>query len=222
MSKLLRTFGLAGLLALAPFMPFTSAQAESVTTTCAGSCDTQLTMEQLLAKARHDVASMNNLGGRYEDGRGVPVDYAKAMFWYQKAYKAGNATAATNIGMLYGQGLGVEQDYPAAMKWIQIAWKMSHLDDTGDGKAAAGTAANNIGFMYQKGWGVKQDFAKAAEWYNKGMDRGYSVAFNNAAVLIWNHGNQDGKNAAIVLWQQAARMGYPNAQQELRNRGQGW
>jgi TPR repeat protein len=154
MSKLLRTFGFACLVALAPFMPFTPAHADNVVMNSAGS-DDQLTVEQLLAKARHDVTSMNNVGFYYANGKGVPVDYAKAMLWYQKAYKAGNLMAANNIGALYEHGTGVKQDYQAAMKWYQTAWKMSYLDDTSDGKSAAGSAANNTGVMYYKGDGVK-------------------------------------------------------------------
>jgi TPR repeat protein len=216
MSKLLRTFSLAGLVALAPFMPFSTAQAENVVNSCPGNCDDQLSIEQLLKKARHDVVSMSNVGMRYRHGQGVPVDYAKAMYWYQKAYKAGN------IGVLYQNGLGVKQDYQAAMKWYQTAWQMSHLDDTTEGKNAAGSAASNIGFLYIKGRGVKEDMNKAYEWYQKGMERGNSVAFTNTAVLFWEHGNQEQKNQAIGLWQEAARMGEPNAQNELRQRGKGW
>jgi TPR repeat protein len=216
MPKLLRAFGLAGLVALAPLTPFSTAQAENVLTSCSGNCDNQLSIEQLLEKARHDVASMNNVGSRYQDGQGVPVDYAKAMYWYQKAYKAGN------IGYLYQHGLGVKQDYQATLKWYQTAWQMVHLDDSRDGKNAAGSAATNIGFLYDTGRGVKQDLNKAYEWYQKGMERGNSAAFVNTAVLFWKYGNQEQKNQAIGLWQEAARMGNAGAQDQLRQFGKGW
>lgn len=222
MSKLLRAFSLASLLALTPFLPLGTAQAGENVVVFNGGSDGQLSMEQVLEKARHDVSSMSNVGSRYRFGEGVPVNYAKAMYWYQKAYKAGNAMAASNIGSLYNDGLGVKQDYPSALKWYQTAWKMSHLDDTADGKGAAGSAASNIGFLYDTGRGVKRDLNKAYEWYQQGMDRGNSIAFNNAAFLLWNHGNQEQKNAAIGLWQQAARMGEPNARDMLRDLGKGW
>lgn len=222
MSKLLHAFSLASVLALASFLPLGTAQAENVVKICPGNCGDQLSMEQLLDEARYDAGAMNNVGLRYRHGQGVSVDYAKAMYWYQKAYKAGNASAAGNIGMLYQNGLGVKQDFPAAMTWHQTAWKMSHRDDNSDAKSAAGSAASNIGFLYDNGRGVKQDLGKAYEWYQKGMDRGNSSAFSNTAFLLWEHGNREQKNAAIGLWQKAAQMGHPNAQEALRHFGHSW
>lgn len=54
------------------------------------------------------------------------------------------------------------------------------------------------------------------------MDRENSTAFNSAAFLLWDHGNQEQKNSAIGLWQEAARMGTPNAQEALCDLGKGW
>lgn len=140
MPPLLRTISLASLLALAPLMPFSAAQAaENIVYSGAGS-DDQLSLEQLLEKAQHDRVSMSNLGSRYYHGKGVAVDYAKALYWYQKAYKA-------------------------ALKWYLTTWKMSHLDDSRIGRDMAGAAASNIGRLYEHGRGVKQDLNKAYDWY---------------------------------------------------------
>ena len=43
----------------------------------------------------------------YDDGRGVPQDYAQALVWLRKAADQGNAAAQTNLGAMYGLGLGV-------------------------------------------------------------------------------------------------------------------
>jgi len=66
---------------------------------------------------------MNNIGRFYDQGRGVPQDYAKAREWYDKAAAAGDAVAMANIGGLYAKGHGVPQDYAKARKWWEkAAW----------------------------------------------------------------------------------------------------
>jgi TPR repeat protein len=50
---------------------------------------------QLLERSatRGDVGAQDRLAGIYNDGRGVPKDYAKAAYWYEKAAHQGNADA---------------------------------------------------------------------------------------------------------------------------------
>ena len=44
----------------------------------------------------------------YEDGRGVPQDYAVAANWFRKAAVLDNATAQFNLGRMYENGRGVK------------------------------------------------------------------------------------------------------------------
>ena len=44
---------------------------------------------------------MNDLGLLFENGHGVPQDYAQAMVWYRKADAAGDVDAPNQIGELY-------------------------------------------------------------------------------------------------------------------------
>ena len=41
------------------------------------------------------------LGVAYEQGRGVPQDYAAAVSWYRRAAEQGNADAQLNLGFMY-------------------------------------------------------------------------------------------------------------------------
>jgi TPR repeat protein len=57
----------------------------------------------------------------YENGRGVPQDYAAAVGWYRKAAEQGEAYAQYNLGVMYDNGRGVPQDYVHAHKWFNLA-----------------------------------------------------------------------------------------------------
>ena len=57
----------------------------------------------------------------YEQGKGVPKDYAQAMQWYWKAAKQGNADGEQAVGRMYEKGEGVQQDSAEAKKWYDKA-----------------------------------------------------------------------------------------------------
>ena len=57
----------------------------------------------------------------YENGRGVPQDYAEAVRWYRRAAEQGDADAQFNLGVMYGKGQGVPQDYVATLMWFNLA-----------------------------------------------------------------------------------------------------
>jgi uncharacterized protein len=68
-----------------------------------------------------DASAQNNLGVMYDQGQGVPQDYAEAVKWYRKAAEQGHAKAQSNLGVMYGNGQGVPQDYVQAHMW----WNLS-------------------------------------------------------------------------------------------------
>ncbi len=67
------------------------------------------------------VNAQNNLGFLYQNGIGVPQDFAKAVELYQKAARQGNAAAQNNLGMMYEQGTGVPEDLVLAYAWLNLA-----------------------------------------------------------------------------------------------------
>jgi TPR repeat protein len=82
-------------------------------------------------------AAQYNLGLIYENGPGVPRDYAEAVRWYRKAADQGLANAQYNLGYIYASGQGVPQDYGEAMRWYRKA------ADQG-----VASAQYNLGYMY--------------------------------------------------------------------------
>ncbi len=57
----------------------------------------------------------------YNDGRGVPQDYAAALREWRPLAEAGNASAQNNLGFMYLNGRGVPRDYVQAHIWFNLA-----------------------------------------------------------------------------------------------------
>jgi TPR repeat protein len=68
-----------------------------------------------------DATSMYDLGLFYQNGYGVPRDYANAREWYEKAAAKDSVEAMANLGALFVNGLGVPQDYTKAREWYEKA-----------------------------------------------------------------------------------------------------
>jgi TPR repeat protein len=61
------------------------------------------------------------LGTLYDDGLGVPRDYAKAVEWYKKASEQNDSDAQNKLGAKFAEGSGVKKDLTQALKWFTIA-----------------------------------------------------------------------------------------------------
>ncbi len=59
--------------------------------------------------------------GQQQAVEGVPNDPVKAVEWYRKAAKQGEAKAQTKLGLMYADGKGVTKDAVEAMAWFNIA-----------------------------------------------------------------------------------------------------
>ena len=61
------------------------------------------------------------LGYLYYKGRGVPQDYAAAVYWLTRAAQQGEATAQFILGLLYDKGQGVEESFAKAYFWLNLS-----------------------------------------------------------------------------------------------------
>ena len=66
------------------------------------------------------VEAQHNLGFMYNNGQGVPQDYAEAVKWFRLAAEEGLADAQNNLGVAYNNGQGVLQDNFVAHMWYNI------------------------------------------------------------------------------------------------------
>lgn len=110
---------------------------------------------------------ISNLGWAYQFGKGVTIDYKKAVEYYEKSIAAGlkNAYPEEHIGTIYYNGdYGISKDYKKAVEYyekaISLGSKSNYLEE-------------RIGDIYFTGGnGVSQDYEKAVEYYKKAYERG--------------------------------------------------
>ena len=68
-----------------------------------------------------DPRAQFSFGLLYENGDGVPRDYAKARQWYEKAAAQGDAKAQLYLGLQSSFGQGVPMDLVEAYMWYSLA-----------------------------------------------------------------------------------------------------
>jgi len=163
-------------------------------------------LRQLKTQAAQGKASaQNQLGQRYDSGRGVPQDYATARGWYEKAAAQGHAWAQNQLGQLYADGRGVPHDYKKARQW----WEQA---------AAQGVsqAQYNLGQLHANGRGVPQDYATARGWYEKAAVQGNAWAQAQLGQLYANGQGVPQDYATARGWyEKAAAQGNAWAQAQL-------
>ena len=104
-------------------------------------------LDDVITKAEAgNIKAQSILGFMYAKGRGVSQDYAKAVFWFQKAAEQSDAPAQYNLGVMYHKGVGVPRNYRKAFYWYQKADKQGHAE-----------AQHNLGIMYAKGQGIQKN-----------------------------------------------------------------
>ena len=76
----------------------------------------------LLAEAeRGSPVAQTYIGYMYQNGLGVPRNYAVAAGWLDQAAEQGAPTAQFLLGLLFDKGYGVPQDWVQAEVWLNLA-----------------------------------------------------------------------------------------------------
>jgi TPR repeat protein len=99
-----------------------------------------------------DRASQVDVGYFFDNGLSVKKNKKKALVWYYKAYKQGDAGAANNIGTVY-RDLG---ETKKMLWWFRRAAEMGDPDVLLD-----------LGKRYQSGLAVPINLAKARVFYRR-------------------------------------------------------
>jgi len=76
---------------------------------------------QPVVVARGNARALGQLGFRYENGFGVPQNYAAAADLYRRAAEQGDTFAQSRLGLSYDKGHGVPQDFILSYKWLDLA-----------------------------------------------------------------------------------------------------
>ena len=145
------------------------------------------------------------LGFKYNNGEGVPQNYAKAARWYRRAAEQGDPTAQLLLGFKYASGEGVPQNYAEAVRWYRRA--------VGQGDA---DAQYDLGLKYLDGEGVPQDYARAYGWFNLAASRfpaseqsrrDEAVEMRDQAVSLLTPAGVAARDRFVAAWTGIARGG---------------
>ena len=142
------------------------------------------------------------LGSCLAMGQRLPVNYAEALKWYEKAAVQGHPLAGSALDWWFERLSGVPKEAPAAVEWYLRAVEQ------GDS-----SAENNLAGHYMLGRGVPPDFHKAAELCLNAAKKGLPAAENNLGLCYANgHGVPRDYREALKWFQKAAGQGLSEAQ----------
>ncbi len=97
------------------------AEAGSSAAYASGSSYARAVRELAPAAHRGNARAQAQLGFMYENGFGVPQNYAAAADLYQSAAAQGDAFAQSRLGLSYDKGHGVPQNVILSYKWLDLA-----------------------------------------------------------------------------------------------------
>lgn len=112
------------------------------------------------------------LGRLYEEGVGIPKDYAKAVEYYAAAGAKGQEDAIVRTAEIYNQGLLGERKRSTALELFVELAKKNHP-----------YATYMIGMAYLNGDGVQKSAEHAFSWLNKALANGSIDAMNRFRLL---------------------------------------
>lgn len=153
------------------------------------------------------------LGLRYLDGTTLGLSVPSAMYWLEKAAKAGSATAMYVLGQMYENGYGIEPSSPVALKWYKwgaekgsgaCAYNYAYLYEEAGGDNAPSicismyrTAVENaedddiksdalysLGLYYSNGIGVKRSAETSLRYLVQSADLGNAAAQYLAGMML--------------------------------------
>lgn len=156
--------------------------------------------------------AQTNIGRMYREGKGVPQNNKKAVYWYRKAAEQGDAAAQVWLGALYAKGVeGVPVNHHESFEWYSKAAEQGYAE-----------AQYNLGCSHE--WELQEEHNKAVEWYSKAAVQGHADAqyslgrlYYNGKVLGWYGASavpQDYKKA-FEWYSKAAEQGHADAQYYL-------
>jgi TPR repeat protein len=143
------------------------------------------------------------VGRIYLYGRGVPIDYTKALLWERKAADQGDPRAQRDLAFMYERGFGVERD---AAQVIALNRKAAERGDP--------QAQLRLAQALEQGDGVTKDENEARLWYIKaGMQKISAAQLRLGRIYARQTPQQCGK--AIEWYGRAAASGEAEAMNEL-------
>ncbi len=149
------------------------------------------------AASMGDVLSMRKMGDIYYLGLAGEKNYARAVFWYEKATDNNDTVSMNRLANIYLEGKPSKKDVDKA---IELLEKAASLENS--------AAMNNLGLIYRDDMYGKQDLNKAEKWFKKAIDRNNDYALFNLGVLYFDIDEID---RALNLIEQSIEKGNAKA-----------
>jgi TPR repeat protein len=153
--------------------------------------------------------AMEELGGRYLEGKGTPVDTVKGVDLLRKAAEAGRHQAWYTLGVAYANNIGVKGDMQKAIERFRTG-------------AAAGNSdcQCSLGMFYQAGeripGGVKEDAVEARKYYRMAAEQGHQEAILHLGqLLLFGKGGEPDPVEGAKWFRKGAELGSHEAQWSL-------
>lgn len=189
-----------------------------------------------------NINAMRFLGYHYKLGRGVPVDFARSIYWFEQAAAAKDTASMQLLCLAYsGKGIIKLADDEKMRYWLEqlaAAGNVNSFAELGDfyfnhkaypdaarkcvywyEKAAVlghGVALNNLGECYYQGYGVPKNYEKARHYYEQAVENNCMWGKVSLSTLyLKGHGVPKDKNKARQLCQEACEANEPGACIEL-------
>jgi localization factor PodJL len=124
------------------------------------------------AVMKGDPAAAYEVGTRFAEGKGVPVNLDEAAKWFDRAAQAGLVPAIFRLGTFYEKGLSVKKDPDIARRYYMQA------AERGNAKAM-----HNLAVLDADGGGKGANYKSAAQWFRKAADRGVADSQFNLGIL---------------------------------------
>ena len=118
------------------------------------------------------IGAAQAIGDVYCFGKGVAIDYPRAMAAYKIAAEAGDALSQSQVGIMYFDGDGAAVDYKQARAWLEKAAAQDYPH-----------AVGALGTMYLEGKGVTPSWRRAREHYERAIELGNTMAVQNMQTL---------------------------------------
>jgi TPR repeat protein len=123
-------------------------------------------LRQAAQNGKSSPESQRILAQAYLLGSGIPKNYEKARYWYDRAAESGDKEAQNELGFMYYIGNGVERNVAKATRYFREA-----------ARQGLPLAQYNMGIIYYTGNGVEQaDLIQAYAWFNLAAAQGLPQA----------------------------------------------
>lgn len=135
----------------------------------------------------------------------LPDADKQAAAWYRRAAERGHPAAQDRLADLYMAGRGVSQSDAEAFAWYRRTAEQAYP-----------VAQCNLAYMLAEGIGTGADEDAATSWYLRAAAQGDARAYFNLGLRFREgHGAPANAVQAAACMANAARLGYPYANEEL-------